>query len=214
MKNIKKIIIFSLITLLSIVLIACKGMDNLSENVYVVSESDTKEKQTTLEKENNSKDNQSLNKSKTKHKNITVYVSGEVIKPGVVTLDAEKRLSDAVDSLGGVTQNADLNRVNLASRLQDEKHYIIPKIGEELQVESANVNSQDESQSQSDSKININEASAKELDELPGVGEATASKILKYREETGKFKSVEEIKNVNGIGDKKYEELKDLICVN
>ena len=61
--------------------------------------------------------------------------------------------------------------------------------------------------------ININTANVQELDSLPGVGEATANKIVKYREEKGKFNSIEEIKNVNGIGDKKYEELKALISI-
>ena len=63
------------------------------------------------------------------------------------------------------------------------------------------------------SKININTADLKQLDDIPGVGEATANKILSYRDENGEFKSIEEIKNVNGIGDKKFENMKDLICV-
>ena len=63
-------------------------------------------------------------------------------------------------------------------------------------------------------KININTATIEQLDELPGVGEATANKIVNHREENGEFKSIEEIKNVNGIGDKKFEDMKELICVN
>ena len=63
-------------------------------------------------------------------------------------------------------------------------------------------------------QVNINVATIEELEALPGVGEATANKIVKYREENGQFSSIEEIKNVNGIGDKKYEDIKELICVN
>lgn len=220
MRNMKKIIIFSLISILSIILIAYKGMDNLSENVYVVSESDTKEKQSISQKQDKedvkdtNKDNKNLKNNKNL-KEITVYVSGEVINPGVVTLDVEKRLSDAVNSLGGVTKDADLNRVNLALRLEDEQHYIIPKIGEELCISDNNQgDSQESGKSESNQKVNINTATAKELDELPGIGEVTADKILKYRDESGKFKSIEEIKNVNGIGDKKYEDLRELISVD
>ena len=64
------------------------------------------------------------------------------------------------------------------------------------------------------SKININKATIEELDSLPGVGEATANKIVNYRDENGEFKSIEEIKNVNGIGDKKFQDMKDLIIAN
>ena len=72
-----------------------------------------------------------------------------------------------------------------------------------------------EANSKSESnKININLATIKELEDLPGVGEATANKIVRYRDENGNFKSIEEIKNVNGIGDKKYEDLKELISIN
>lgn len=103
-------------------------------------------------------------------------------------------------------------------KVKDEEHYIIPKYGdikreknnkEESITEKDNSNDKEESQ-----KININTASIEELDKLPGVGEATANKIVNHRKENGDFKNIEEIKNVNGIGDKKFENMKDLICVN
>jgi competence protein ComEA len=93
-------------------------------------------------------------------------------------------------------------------KLEDGQHYIIPKIGEET------LNEENLTEENSSQKININTATISQLDTLPGIGEATANKIVKYREENKKFNSIEEIKNVNGIGDKKFEEIKDLICID
>lgn len=126
------------------------------------------------------------------------------------------RLATAVEKVGGTTKKADLDGVNMAIRVQDEMHYIIPKMGEVVKdnnsqaIKEGNIN-QDESSKAS--QININIATIEELDTLPGVGEATANKIVNHRSEKGDFKSVEEIKNVKGIGDKKFEDMKDLICV-
>ena len=175
---------------------------NIEDDVYIVSESEYNN-----EEEYNTDNIEDKNKENRILKNVTIYISGEVNNPGVVTIESDKRLSDAVEILGGVTENADLNKINLAIKLNDEQHYIIPKIGEvTTNNEASNID-------EKNSKININTASLEELDNLPGVGEATANKILSYREEKGEFKSIEEIKNVNGIGDKKYIDLKEKICI-
>jgi competence protein ComEA len=113
------------------------------------------------------------------------------------------------------TESADLNKINLAMKLKDESHYIIPKLGENNESYSNNIfesNTQSSTNIQSN-LININNANAAQLDTLPGIGEATANKIINHREENGLFKSIEEIKKVNGIGDKKYEEIKSLISI-
>lgn len=96
-------------------------------------------------------------------------------------------------------------------KIEDEKHYIIPKIGEN--IETSNDDNNLDIKGEENNLVNINEADIKELDSLPGVGEATATKIINHREENGKFKAIEEIKNVNGIGDKKYENIKDMITI-
>ena len=70
---------------------------------------------------------------------ITVFISGEVNNPGVVTIESEKRLSDAIDVLGGITESADLNKINLAMKLKDESHYIIPKLGENNEIYNENI---------------------------------------------------------------------------
>lgn len=237
MNNKGKIITFVIIILISIGGLLCKGY--LSDEVYVLNEEENTSKNTedSIDKNDDVDNSSSSNSNKLTNKSekdigvkeITVYISGQVAKEGVVTLSSDKRLADAVEKLGGLTKNADTNNINLAMKLEDEKHYIIPKEGEAVQNNSdstqvisnkdnnnqANNSSNNATQSDSQgSKININTADLKQLDDIPGVGEATANKILSYRDENGEFKSIEEIKNVNGIGDKKFENMKDLICVN
>lgn len=143
---------------------------------------------------------------------VVVYISGAVKNPGVLTMTSEDRLADAIEMVGGTVDGADMNAVNLAEKLSDGKHYIIPKIGENVAPSGNNQVSTSNSKG-SDGKININTATAEELDKLPGVGESTAQKIISYREESGGFKSVEELKNVNGIGDKKFEDMKDSVTI-
>lgn len=215
-----KIIIFILILLFSIYKIIDNKNINLRENVYIVSESEVNNKETVsndvVEVDNKKEDNYNeINIEKYDKKMITVFISGEVNNPGVVTIDSEKRLSDAIDVLGGITESADLNKINLAMKLKDESHYIIPKLGEYNELHSGAIlenNTQSSTNIQSN-LININNANAAQLDTLPGIGEVTANKIINHREENGLFKSIEEIKKVNGIGDKKYEEIKNLISI-
>lgn len=207
--NKKKIIVFIFIILMCPIGLVIKDKLQSKENVYVLTEDEKTSEKTTEEKE-------IKNEKNITNKKITVYISGAVSKPGIVTLNEGDRLATAVEKVGGMTKKADLDGVNMAIRVKDEMHYIIPKIGEVVKdnnsqvVKEGNIN-QDESSKAS--QININIATIEELDTLPGVGEATANKIVNHRSEKGDFKSVEEIKNVNGIGDKKFEDMKDLICV-
>lgn len=157
---------------------------------------------------------------------IAVYISGEVKKPQVVKMKTGDRLVDAVEKCGGMTKDADLNAINLALLLKDEAHYIIPKIGDTSIVSQQNyvnqsstddksinsISSVDTSNS-SKSTININTADKTALMSLPSIGEKTAQKIIDYRENNGKFQTKEELKNVTGIGDKKYSQLEEFITV-
>ena len=214
------IIVILISSFIIICTIAYKLNLNTQDEVYIVSENEEniEEDNIKIEKDyetNNIENNiEYKNKENTISKNVTIYVSGEVNNPGIVTIESDKRLYDAVEKLGGVTQNADLNRINLALKINDEEHYIIPKIGEDNIIsQDISVNNIDTIKNEQTSKININTATIEELDNLPGVGEATANKILNYREENGIFKSIEEVKNVNGIGEKKYIDIKDKICI-
>lgn len=231
MKKKVKIILFSIVCFLVLSVIIINRLDIFKEDIYVVSKNNSPNKKTdkidqVVKNEGNksSKDESKIDTNIQNNK-ITIYISGAINRPGIVTIESDKRLYDAVELLGGATKEADLNGINLSLKLEDEQHYIIPKIGETISVTSNNdynkssLKSEPKNESESEnnknpsneSKININTATLEELDTLPGIGEATANKILQHREENGKFASIEDIKNVNGIGDKKYENLKDLI---
>lgn len=208
MANKKKIYIFLLILFICPISLFVKDKLSSKEEVYVL----TDENNTLEDNQSSNEEIEELKKEDNiDNKEITVYISGEVKKAGIVILKSGDRLATAVEKLGGTTNKADLNKVNLAMKVEDEQHYIIPKIGEEVSEESVEVTNKEVS-SQESSKININTATIEELDTLPGVGEATANKIVNHRSENGEFKTVEEIKNVNGIGDKKFENIKELIC--
>jgi competence protein ComEA len=142
----------------------------------------------------------------TEYAEVAVYVSGAVLEPGVYYLPPDGRVQDALEAAGGPTANADLDRVNLALRLHDEDQIYVPEVGEEnLPSTSAS--------SSGDGRININSASAAELEELPGIGPALAKSIVEYREAQGSFDSVEEIMDVRGIGPGVFEDIKELITV-
>lgn len=166
----------------------------------------------------NIEDVKTVDKTENMTKKISIYISGAVNSPGVVELKSNERLMEGVKLCDGLTDEADTNRINLAMKVKDEGHYIIPKEGEEIALNDSNENvesnNNDNNSGEGESKkININSASKEELDTLPGVGEVTAQKILDYRDENKEFKSIDEIKNVKGIGENKFNDLKDYICI-
>ena len=166
----------------------------------------------------NIEDVKTVDKTENMTKKISIYISGAVNSPGVVELKSNERLMEGVKLCDGLTDEADTNRINLAMKVIDEGHYIIPKEGEEIALNDSNENvennNNDNNSGEGESKkININNASKEELDSLPGVGEVTAQKIIDYREENKEFKSIDEIKNVKGIGENKFNDLKDYICI-
>ena len=144
---------------------------------------------------------------------IKVYVTGEVNSPGVVELEEGARIQDAIEAVGGITPEANIQDVNLAYEVSDGEKIYIPNLMDstgEVQLESGVITGNN---SVSNGKVNINKATAAELTTVPGIGASTAEKIIAYREENGKFKSIEDIQNVTGIGASKYEKLKEYICV-
>ena len=141
---------------------------------------------------------------------IVVYICGAVKESKVITLKENSRICDAIDAVGGLTNEADLTNINLAYILEDGEKIYIPKKGEEiLNIESSSYTNH----SSSINKININTATQTELETIPGVGPSTALKIINYRKENGKFSKIEDIKNVSGIGDAKFENIKDYISI-
>lgn len=140
-----------------------------------------------------------------KNEMVTVYVSGAVNKPSVVIIRSGERVKTAVDRCGGLLPTADTDAVNMAEPLRDGMHILVPEL-------KGNVSAAVRASAAGD-KININRADEKELDKLPGIGPAMAGRIVDYRKEKGPFRSPEELKKVRGIGDAKYEKLKDKITI-
>jgi len=137
---------------------------------------------------------------------LAVYVTGAVANPGVYYLAEESRVQDALEAAGGPTANADLDRVNLAQRLRDEDQIYFPEVGEENPPVTRMGGS-------GEGLININTASAAELETLPGIGPVLAGAIVDHREAHGPFSSIEEITNVQGIGQGVFGEIRELITV-
>ena len=134
---------------------------------------------------------------------VYVYVCGAVENEGLYELCADSRAGDAIEAAGGLLEDADTKAVNQAMKLEDGMQITVPFIGEEQNEET-----------EGSGKININLADADVLKTLPGIGPAKAEAIVKYREETGRFENTEDIKNVSGIGDSLFENIKELISVN
>ncbi len=158
-------------------------------------------------------ENKTQEKAQTEEKSkMKVYVTGEVNIPGVIELEEGARIEDAVKGAGGVKAQADLNNINLAYEVSDGEKIYIPNVAEAGE-EVSTFTETSTSNSNSNGKININKANATELTSIPGIGASTAQKIITYREENGKFQAIEDIKKVSGIGDSKYESMKDFIAV-
>lgn len=141
--------------------------------------------------------------------NIFVHISGAVNNEGVIELENNSRIKDAIENAGGLKENADISNINLASILEDGVKIYIPTI-EENEEE---VNNAKNEYNYNDNYININTATQTELESLPGIGPSTALKIINYRKENGKFSNIEDIKKVSGIGESKFNSIKDLIKV-
>ena len=178
------------------------------------------EQEKILDSENSIEKNNE-NSEKTDEEKIVVHITGEVKRPGVVRVNEGSRIEDIIEAAGGLTENADITNVNLAYIVEDgikiripsneddelsKNEYITEDSGENIIIE-------DESRETSGIIVNINTATQTEFEELPGIGPSIASRIVEYREQNGKFKTIEDIKNVTGIGDNKFENIKEYIKV-
>lgn len=138
-----------------------------------------------------------------------IDIEGEVKNPGVYKVSQGTRVFQVIEKAGGLTGKADTNSINQAEVVEDGQKIIIESKNKNNLL-SGNVESNN---SGSNGLININNASSTELEEIPGVGPSKASKIIEYRESQGGFKNKEEIKKIDGIGDKTFEKMKDKINV-
>ena len=157
----------------------------------------------------------SVDEHSVEQEKIAVHVCGQVKKPGVYELKNGTRVSDAIDAAGGLTGKAAGDFINQAQKLVDEEQVYVPSIDEmkdsprQLQQVTGN-----EESNLKNSLININQASREELMTLPGIGEAKADMIITYRDEHGRFATIEEIKNISGIKDGVYNKICDLITTD
>lgn len=150
--------------------------------------------------------------TRTEKKKILVYITGEVNVEGVYELEENSRVKDCIEMAGGLKEEADIKDINLVDILDDGMKIYIPKKGENIiyETESTIVNAD---KNDTNKKININTAQKDDLKKIAGIGEAMADRIIEYRQKNGKFKNIEEIKNIKGIGEGKFEKIKKFIMV-
>ena len=199
-----KYIIITIVCLITIVgLIVYNIIQNNSENEYIDFNDEFE----------NNKVNQQIENIVIEK--IKVHVSGEVLYPGVIEIEEGARIIDAVNVAGGLTEEADITRVNLAYILEDAMKIYIPNVNEQEDEKQQIISSESTITTNKENKVvvNINTASVEELQKISGVGNSTATKIVEYRKQNGKFSTIEDIRNVSGIGDSKYEQIKNYICV-
>ena len=194
MKNKNKYLLITIILVFTLLTVMVINL-NANSKEYIIGDTDS----STIQDESIADDAEKENYEQEENSKVTVFVSGEVLNQRVVEIEKGKRLIDAVEICGGLTENADLNAVNLALVLEEEGHYIIPAIGDTNVVNATNLNQMNSSSN----LVNINSADIELLKTLPGVGDVLGQRILDKREELGKFTSIDQLNDVSGIGDKK-----------
>ncbi len=188
------------ILILTIIFIIYIIMDTRIEENTIIIEEDTKE---TEQEEHAEK--------------IKVHIAGYVVNEGIIELEEGARIQDAIEAAGGLTEDADIEKVNLAYKIEDGQKIYIPNKQESQEEDIIIVKNENgegiisgEEQSE---KVNINTANQTELETLPGIGPSTALKIIEYRELNGKFKDTEELKNIPGIGEAKFKNIENEITI-
>ncbi|WP_347350853.1 helix-hairpin-helix domain-containing protein [Acetoanaerobium noterae] len=205
MKNKNKYLLITIILVFTLLTVMVINL-NANSKEYIIGDTDS----STIQDESIAEDAEEENYEQEENSNVTVFVSGEVLNQRVVEIEKGKRLIDAVEICGGLTENADLNAVNLALVLEEEGHYIIPAIGDMNVLNATNLNQVNSSSN----LVNINSADIELLKTLPGVGDVLGQRILDKREELGKFTSIDQLNDVSGIGDKKFSDIKDKVTID
>lgn len=226
-KKVLKISIFIIITIICVAYYI-KDTNNeniLNENIFL--NNLTTENIFTNNSSPNSNNELLLESAENNLIKIKVHIIGEVNSPGLYELEEGARIYDLILIAGNTTQNADLNKVNLAYQLSDGEKIYIPSIFDDNStyiyndagvnvISSSNIKTTTNSSNSAGKigKININKASLEELETISGIGSSLAQKIIEYRNSNGKFSSLEDLKNVSGIGEKKYNSIKEKITLN
>lgn len=133
---------------------------------------------------------------------VTVYVSGAVVRPGLVVVASGARVADVVSAAGGALRSADLARLNLAAAVRDAEHVHVPLVAGISGTSDVDAH---------DTGVDLNRADATQLEVLPGVGPVLAQRIVAYREENGPYATIEDLLDVPGIGEAKLAQLRDAV---
>lgn len=199
-------IILIIILILMLVFIGYYIMKKTSNSEYI-----------SLEINENENTENTIIDEKIEEKDIIIHIAGAVKKQGIVKIKEGSRISDVIESAGGITEEADLSKINLAYSLQDGQKVYVPSVDDKENADTVTKEAGqkviEEDSTNKTKKININTASQTELETLKGIGPSTALKIINYRSENGNFKRIDDIKNVPGIGDSKFENIKNDICI-
>lgn len=175
-----------------------------------------------INKENTEIEDNLSNTKENIEEKIVIYITGAVKNEGIYDMKKNSRIADSIEKAGGLTEEANIENINLAYILEDGMKIHIPKKNENFNeiedhtnayLSKENTISENSKNTNNDEKININTATQTELETLPGIGPSTALKIIEYRKENGKFNSIEDIKKISGIGDRKFSQIKDLIKI-
>ena len=178
-----------------------ENLENISQDIIINNQTEN------ITEENNNQEK------------IVIHITGAICNEGIYELEENSRIADAVKMTGGLKEDADLKQINLAYVLEDGMKINIPSKNENINEDSNNTESYitkenlNSSNNTKISKVNINNATQTELETLPGIGPSTALKIINYRKEKGKFNKIEDIKNVNGIGENKFNKIKEFIKI-
>lgn len=211
--NKKQKIIFIIIVICILLFIGGYIMSKANKSGYIELEIENSESNIGIT------ENETNNIEELEDKEIIIHVTGAVKKQGIVKVKQDSRISDVIDKAGGISNKADLSKINLAYVVQDGQKVYVPSIDDKENVNTiteeagTNVIKDGTDSSNKGSKININKASQTELETLNGIGPSTALKIINYRSDNGEFKKIEDIKNVPGIGESKFENIKNDICI-
>ncbi len=205
LKNKKDIILIGLMFL---------GLTLLGFGYKFVSSNNQKKVVENINSENKQQSEDGSSENNKQNSEIYVHIDGEVKNPGVYKMKIGDRVNDAIQAAGGLTEDAEKSKINLATKLKDEMKIHIYKIGE-TNKDSSNESSDDNNKSDGNNSklININTASKEELCKLTGIGENKAKLIIEYREKN-KFTKIEDITKVSGIGKKTFEKIKNDITVD
>ena len=206
--DLKKIVIIAIIMIVIISTIGLyfyKEYKENNENKYIDENFNNEED---LEEQNFN----NIEENREKNEKIIVHITGEVENQGVLELKENSRIVDAIEAAGGETEEADLNRLNLAHILSDGDKIYVPNKNEK-DIENNYLETENYNLKENSTKINLNTASIEDLTNLPGIGESTAKKIIEYRNKNGKIKAKEELMNIVGIGDSKFDKIKERIIV-